>query len=241
MSGRGDKMAEPEMIEIKIGDCADVKQGKNLDKKYINTEKKGLPYIVGASCLKDFGLVCDKYTAFPEKSEVSHFGDIIVSTVGTLGKMAVNNIGDCVLSKHVCAVKFVPQIIPEYGLLCLMASMKNCIPPEDEMQTGFSRRLDISDIMNLPFTLVTVNYQHLTVSRMMFLGLQFYQMSKGKETKAHTADDLPDDPVELINQFKKETNRKLREMYKALGNIVDIIREDWKTEDSQMNLFMEEV
>ena len=31
------------MTVITIGDCAVVTQGKNIDKKFLNTDKKGLP------------------------------------------------------------------------------------------------------------------------------------------------------------------------------------------------------
>lgn len=218
---------------IKISDCAIVEQGKNIDKKYLNTDNKGLPYIVGASCIKDFGLVCERYTEFPEKSTISQLGDVIISAVGTLGKMAVNNIGECVLSKHVCAVRFVPQILPEYGMLCLMASIKNCIPPDDGTQTGFSRRLDIAAIENLPLTLIGINQQRATVEKMLFLGKEFFSM-KNVET---TTDNLPDDPIELIEQFEKETTRILKSQRKALKNIVELIQSDFKTDGMQLCLF----
>lgn len=122
---------------ITIGDCAAIFQGRNLDKAKLNTEGKGIPYIVGASCMKDARLKCEKYCEDFENETISKLGDILVSTVGTLGKVAINDIGDCVLSRHVCAVRFVPEILPEYGLLCLLASLELCIPPDDGTQTGF--------------------------------------------------------------------------------------------------------
>ena len=105
---------------------------------------------------------------------ISQLGDVIISVVGTLGKMAVNDIGDCVLSKHVCAVRFVPEIIPEYGLLCLMGTISQCIPPDDGIQTGFSRKLEPEEIGQLPLLLLTLHEQSITVERMVFLtaGLQ---------------------------------------------------------------------
>ena len=100
---------------ITIGDCAAIFQGRNLDKAKLNTEGKGIPYIVGASCMKDARLKCEKYCENFENETISKLGDILVSTVGTLGKVAINDIGDCVLSRHVCAVRFVPEYCPNTG------------------------------------------------------------------------------------------------------------------------------
>ena len=79
---------------ITIGDCAAIFQGRNLDKAKLNTEGKGIPYIVGASCMKDARLKCEKYCEDFENETISKLGDILVSTVGTLGKVAIYEIGD---------------------------------------------------------------------------------------------------------------------------------------------------
>lgn len=46
------------MDHVKISDCAVVLQGKNVDKKYLNTDGKGLPYTVGANRIRDRRLYC---------------------------------------------------------------------------------------------------------------------------------------------------------------------------------------
>lgn len=162
-------MGNVEREYITISDCAVILEGKNVDKKKLNTEGKGLPYIVGASSLQNGRLESKSYCENTENQIISQKGDVIISIVGTLGKMAVNNIGDCVLSKHVCAVRFVPSILPEYGLLCLMGSINTCISPEDETATGFSRKLNPQAIGELPLLLLTVDEQQITVDKMIFL------------------------------------------------------------------------
>lgn len=218
---------------IKIGDCSIVLQGRNIDKKFCNNDKKGLPYIVGASCLKDSGLVCERYTEYPQKSEISRLGDVIISTVGTLGKIAVNNIGDCVLSNHVCAVRFVPEILPEYGMICLMAAISDCIPPDDGTKTGFSKRLEISAIENLPLTLVGINQQRLTVEKMLALGRELSCMNNKISADIK---QLPDDPIELIELFEAKVKLNLKRQRKALKNLVDIMKSDWNEKSEQMQL-----
>ncbi len=205
---------------ITIDACSVILQGKNVDKAKLNTEGKGLPYIVGASCLQEGRLKCKSYCENTDKQVISQLGDVIISVVGTLGKMAVNDIGDCVLSKHVCAVRFVPQIIPGYGLLCLMGAISYCIPPDDGMQTGFSRKLESEEIGRLPLLLLTLNEQSITVQHMAFLtaGLQT------KPTEKLDPADLPDDPVELAEWYRRKSARLLREQHKALNKVVELLK-----------------
>lgn len=225
---------------IKISDCAVIIQGKNLDKKYLNSGGRGLPYVVGASCLKDCGLVCGKFSERTANAAVSQKGDVIISTVGTLGKMAVNNIGDVILSGHVCAVRFVPQILPQYGMLSLMGAMHLCIPPEDETKTGFSRKLDVNAVGELPLLLAAVDYQQAVVSEMILLGREFHRSSNVLGNVSHFCpENLPDDPVELIRQFEKESREKLREQHKILEKIVKIITDNSPIEEMQTSLFQE--
>lgn len=205
---------------ITIDDCSVILQGKNVDKSKLNTECKGLPYIVGASCLQEGRLKCKSYCENTDKQVISQLGDVIISVVGTLGKMAVNDIGDCVLSKHVCAVRFVPQILPEYGLLCLMGAISQCIPPDDGIQTGFSRKLESDEIGRLPLLLLTLDEQRITAERMVFLtaGLQT------KPTEKQDSANLPDDPVQLVGWFRRESSRLLREQHKALNKVVELLK-----------------
>lgn len=227
-------MAAIRMQYIRISDCALILEGKNVDKKKLNTEKEGLPYIVGASSLQNGKLECKSYCANAENQIISQKGDVIISIVGTLGKMAVNNIGDCVLSKHVCAVRFVPSILPEYGLLCLMSSIAACIPPEDETATGFSRKLNPQAIGELPLLLLTVDEQQITVDKMVFLTANL-QIKPSEQKKI---DNLPDNPVELAEWYKKESSRILREQHNALNSIVELLKDCGvsPSQDNQMTM-----
>lgn len=223
---------------IKLSDAALILQGRNVDKKKLNTEKQGLPYIVGASCIKDARLKCEKYCEDYEKETISHLGDIIISVVGTLGKIGINDIGDCILSKHVCAIRFIPQILPEYGLLCVMGSLAEVIPPDDHTQTGFSRKLDAATIGNLPLMLVNIDHQRETVEKMVLLALHF-----GKECakpKPVEAENLPDDPIQLINRFKRESRAILQSQIKVVDEISRLIKEPWETPSENLQLCLEE-
>ncbi len=222
---------------ITIGDCAAIFQGRNLDKSKLNTEGKGIPYIVGASCMKDARLKCEKFCEHFGNETISKLGDILISTVGTLGKVAINDIGDCVLSRHVCAVRFVPEILPEYGLLCLLASLKLCIPPDDGTQTGFSRKLDCSEIEKLPLVYIVPDKQRETVERMVLLASQFQNLKPPDKLE-----NMPDDPIELSKWFKKSTSQLIREQNRALDEIVATIKSGWDSAPNEIiQLMLEDI
>lgn len=223
---------------ITIGDCAAIFQGRNIDKSKLNTEGKGLPYIVGASSMKDARLKCDKYCEKYENETISKLGDILVSTVGTLGKIAINDVGDAVLSKHVCAVRFVPEILPEYGLLCLMASMHLCIPPDDGTQTGFSRKLNCEELEKLPMLYIVSDKQRETVEKMVLLASAFQQ----KQPLQEKEDDMPDNPIELAEWYKKKSSRLLKQQFRALDEIVNVIKSGWdETPEEILQLMLEDI
>ena len=95
--------AQKEVL-VSLADCCTVLQGKNVDKKKTNEEAQGLPVIVGASDLVCGALSPKRWCSQPLCNPVySEKGDILVSVVGTIGKMAVNTVGRAILSKHVCA------------------------------------------------------------------------------------------------------------------------------------------
>lgn len=226
---------------IKISDVAVILQGRNISGEKLNTERRGLPYIVGASCIKNARLKCEKFCENCEKETISQMGDIIVSTVGTLGKVGINDIGDCVLSKHVCAVRFVPQILPEYGLICLLGSLSTIIPPidPDNPQNGFQRKLDAAAIGELPLMLAVVDKQREIVERMVLLAQCFG--SSAMKQKPIKAENLSDDPIQLIEWFKRSSRAALNDQIRAVDRIAQIIKEPWETNPEELQLLLEDL
>lgn len=224
---------------IKISDAAVILQGRNVDKQKLNTEQRGLPYVVGASCIKDGRLHCEKYCEDHENETTSQFGDIIISTVGTLGKIGINDIGDCVLSKHVCAVRFVPQILPEYGLICLLGSLSTIIPPDDPDKTGFSRKLDAAAIGELPLMLVVIDEQREIVERMVLLAQCFARAAT--KPNPPEAQNLPDDPTGLAKYFRQRAKGLLTDQIKAVNEIERLLKGAWEASSEELQLFLEEL
>ncbi|MCM1275491.1 MAG: hypothetical protein NC299_09005 [Lachnospiraceae bacterium] len=222
---------------IKLSDAAVILQGRNISGDKLNTDGRGLPYIVGASCIKDARIRCEKYVEDSENKTISRLGDIIVSVVGTLGKIGINDIGDCVLSKHICAVRFVPQILPEYGLLCVMGSLSTIIPESDPDSplNGFQRKLNAQQLGELPLVLIGIDEQRETVEKMVLLAQCF-----GKAAKTDFSDEnIPDDPIQLAEWFKRRSRANLNEQIKAVDKIVRLAKEPWEAVPEELQLFLE--
>ena len=214
-----------------ISDVALILTGKNISTDKLNAEGEGLPYITGASCMAEGRLKCDRYCATANDPVISRLNDIIMSTVGTLGKLAVNDIGDCILSKHVCAVRFVPSILPEYGLLCIEASLAAAVMEWaqglDEMKTGFSRKLDTDVIGNLPLYIIPVDRQRETVERMVTLAESF-DIKPPKKNPGNRDDaeyKIPDfdNLHELETWIRRDSQRLYDNHEKALQKLHDFI------------------
>ena len=76
---------------VSLADICEVLQGKNVDKKKTNDQDEGLPIVVGASDLVQGRFVPKRWCKENINDPVfSKEGDVLVSVVGTLGKMGVN-------------------------------------------------------------------------------------------------------------------------------------------------------
>ena len=213
-------------VFAKISDVAVLLVGKNVDKEKLNRDGEGIPYIVGASSMEGGRLKCVSYCQDTAGKTISHKNDVLISTIGTLGKLAVNDIGDCVLSKHVCAVRFVPSIIPEYGLLCLEASIALAIAEYeaamDDAKTGFARKLDISVIGDLPLCIISIDKQQETAERMVALAEGFSIKTPPKAEPLN----IPDfnNLHELEAWIKRDSQRIYDQHKKTLRKLHDFIQ-----------------
>lgn len=136
--------------EILLSDTAEIFTGKDIESKQRNDKGYGYPYIMGASSMQGGRLIKRVFTEHTDRAVMSYEGDILISAVGTLGKIAYNDIGDCCISKHIICVRcndgFLPLVMYYYLLFALPAY----IPPDDGMKYGFSRKLDIDTVRNIP-------------------------------------------------------------------------------------------
>lgn len=228
---------------VRLKDLCEVKQGKNLSSDKFNTQGLGLPYITGASSIQGGMLDITRWTQHPA-GIISRKNDIIVSCVGTLGKIGVNQIGDCVLSKHCFALTPLPGIMHEYLLLALGASIHKIIPEDDgEGGTGFSKHLEKEEIEQLELKLkfpAETEQQEIT-DRMVLLAQGFIPATKRYSQAAKK--DLPPEfekmsCKELIQEIRKLDRKCANELRKLEALLPDSeLKEEIKAELQQGELF----
>lgn len=74
---------------VALAEVCEVLQGKNVDRKKCNDNGEGLPVVVGASDLVQGAFIPKRWCSETLKEPtLSEAGDILLSVVGTLGKMA---------------------------------------------------------------------------------------------------------------------------------------------------------
>lgn len=154
-------------VTSKLIDCADVLIGKNIDKSKTNEQGVGTPLIVGASDIYQGRIACKRFVDENTLRQpvIAQKGDIIISTVGTLGKIGIMTIERAVISGHVAAIR------PKRGtsrpyLVSVIARLTLDIMPDDEFLTGFSKKLDIEALKNIRFTLPTLLMQDYIICLM---------------------------------------------------------------------------
>ena len=222
---------------VKIEDVADVLRGKNLSKGQYNESGAGLPYIIGASNMKNGVLEIARWSEIDRSKVVlSRTNDILVSCVGTLGKIAVNNIGDAILSKHVIAIRPKNErVLPEFLLMVLLARIGFAIPEDTESKTGFSNTLEPVLIRELEFAMPDPRTQKETTDALtgMINALPF-----GYVKPSEVVEIGDESPLEFARECISQILKEERGIKKCLAQIEKLLGESEasETEINQMEL-----
>lgn len=213
-----------EIIDIttKLSNCADIITGRNIDKKKLNEQNQGLPYIVGASDIVNGTFVPRRYIDAKsiKNPGISKQGDILVSCVGTLGKIGVNTVGDAVLSAHVFALRIKKGISRQYFIAMLTRLILEAIPDKDgDVTMGFQNKLDIERIKNIEFLLPELTLQEYLVSRLTAITMIILAY------RGERADFLSfDRMVSLIEQERAEQRKHFRKLSESLEQIQGLLQ-----------------
>lgn len=77
--------------------------GQDVVKSLQNTKGEGLPYVTGASKIHEENILLNTWTKYSK--QISKKGDLCVSVKGTIGKMAINKIGDAGIGRQIMAIR----------------------------------------------------------------------------------------------------------------------------------------
>lgn len=209
-----------------LASCAEVLIGKNVDKAKTNEKGNGYPLIVGASDIQKGRIACKRYVEAEKvkKPVFAQRGDIILSVVGTLGKIGVMTEEKAVLSAHVVAIRPKEGVSMPY-LAGILGRMVLDIPIPDEFATGFSRKLDIEALKRLRFTLPNLIVQEYLLAQMASICSLSMALHADKEV-LQDADKL----IDYLAERHPLLREQFREIIGPLGKLVSEIS-TWKSEE----------
>ena len=150
--------------------------------------------------------------------------DIILSVVGTLGKIGVMTIEEAVLSAHVVAIRPKEGVSMPY-LAGILGRMVLDIPIPDEFATGFSKKLDIEALKRLRFTLPNLIVQEYLLAQMASICSLSMALHDDKEV-LQDADKL----IDYLAERHALLREQFREIIGPLGKLVSEIS-TWKSKE----------
>lgn len=139
---------------IKLKDCGQLLSGRDLELKFINNEKRGIPYITGASQISDNNnLIINRWTNYP--TVISQLRDVLITVKGTIGKTAINNVGNIHIARQIMAFKSETYILPEYILLVFQNNVNSLNLANNSLIPGIKR----DNLLNIKFPLFSIQKQ----------------------------------------------------------------------------------
>lgn len=97
---------------ILLQDAIELISGRDLQKLQYNAEEQGVPYIMGASNIKNGRFIIERWTATP--TVIGKKGDIILSVKGTVGEFFILEEEEAHLSRQVMALRVKSGYLNEY-------------------------------------------------------------------------------------------------------------------------------
>lgn len=202
----------------RLADCAQILIGKNIDKAKTNEKEEGYPIIVGASDIQQGRICCKRYVV-PENVKnpvLAKKGDIIISTVGTLGKIGVMDIEQAIVSKHVVAIRPHKTVCIPY-FVALLSRLLLDMPAQEE-GIGFSKKMDMNFLENLTILLPSYEEQERIITEVSKMFMCYFLIQIDTSEFPTTADFL-NIIKEHYDKWKREERPKVIPLIAELSSL----------------------
>ena len=97
--------------------------GRDLESNDCNSNREGIPYLIGASNIVDGKRNITRWTTKP--LVISKRGDILISCKGTIGEVATNVIGEIHIARQFMAIQTLPMVYADYIELYIKSIVNN--------------------------------------------------------------------------------------------------------------------
>ena len=138
---------------IRLKEAWELISGRDLSPTEYNADKKGIPYITGASNFVNGKVVLVRWTDSPQVR--TERGDLLLTCKGTIGEMAFNDFGYAHIARQVMAIRNMFRLNSEYLSLCIAFYINSIKNAAKGLIPGISRE----DILNLILPMPPQKYQ----------------------------------------------------------------------------------
>jgi len=121
--------------------------GRDLEPNQYNSQRAGIPYITGASNIEHGSLIINRWTT--NSATISRKGDLLITCKGTVGTMALNNVGDIHIARQIMAIN-ADGVCLNYIRLFLESHVRVLQNKAKSFIPGISRQYLLKAIMPIP-------------------------------------------------------------------------------------------
>lgn len=147
-------------VWCRLGEFIQLLSGRDLDPNSYNEVKNGIPYITGASAISDGKIDIVRWTESPVV--ISEADDILLSCKGTVGKIAINTIGNCHIARQIMAIRVLyPEVNRDYLAISLRTFISQLQIQAKSIIPGISR----NDVLGICFPLPPLAEQQRIVAK----------------------------------------------------------------------------
>lgn len=133
--------------------------GQDLSPNNYNSDKKGIAYITGASNITDGKIEINRWTINPKST--AHFGDLLFTCKGTVGKMAFLNVEKAHIARQIMSISSPYDLDLYYLKLILRTNLNSIKIKAKSMIPGISR----VDVLNILIPLPPIDEQNRIVEK----------------------------------------------------------------------------
>jgi len=143
---------------VRLNSVISLLSGSDLQPDKYNANKKGIPYITGASNIEENDVIINRWTEYPKT--IAYKGDLLLTCKGTVGKTAILEENEVHIARQIMAITPVlvntvyVQFFIESQIAQLKAKAKSMIP-------GIER----INVLNLPFPMPPLAEQKRIVAK----------------------------------------------------------------------------
>ena len=160
---------------VTLKEIVSLYSGRDLEAARCNAEHRGIPYLVGASCIDNQNISVYRWTEKPEV--VAKMNDTLLSCKGTVGEVILNQLGDVHIARQFMSIRSKsPQLIlPKYIELIIKASIEKLRSTARGIIPGISRE----DILEMTVAIPPLAEQKRILTRISELesSLSFISLS----------------------------------------------------------------